>query len=84
MIRLQVSAAADSQPIGLAGRRRVSTSPTVAYPSGKPTRTGALCQTLAVSGRDHQRDPSQVAHIPGSERKLQPLGGRRDKQIGNS
>jgi hypothetical protein len=53
MIRLQVSAeAAYSQPIGLAGRRSVRTSPTVAYPSGKPTANRApSSRTWAVSGR---------------------------------
>jgi hypothetical protein len=53
MIRLQTSAeAAYSQPIGLAGRRRVRTSPTVAYPSGKPRANSApSSRAWAVSGR---------------------------------
>ena len=63
MIRLQVSAeAAYSQPIGLAGRRRVRIRPTVAYPSGKP-RAYRAPSTDDLGGErpgDQQRD-----HQPG-------------------
>ena len=63
MIRLQVSAeAAYSQPIGLAGRRRVRTRPTVANPSGKPKANRAP-SSEDLGGewpRDQQRD-----HQPG-------------------
>jgi hypothetical protein len=54
MTRLQVSAeAAYSQPIGLAGRRRVRTRPTVAYPSGtQRAKSPPSSRTWAVSGRE--------------------------------